>query len=788
MKAIRLIGLGLAVLAALLVGQGQRSALADGEYGTLYIDPVPDASNTTTGYGTIDVCKGNLAINDTLDVDIIIDGANDLSSPYWILYYNQDVLKVTAYNWESWKKGPGGLDLTDAVPDSDGEFSCTYGQSTGVNGDGVLLRVTLQAIANGSSDLTLCTVTGDCPNAPDSIGQDHFYPQVLVDDPWGDVRVAVGGDCPAPPIDCDSDTVPDTSDNCSCVPNPGQEDTDGDGVGDACDNCPLVTNQNQANADGDGLGDACDACPDDAANDVDNDGICVGARFNPPKSGGNDLCATMSEDMDGRDDTDGCPDTDPSVGPITKLHWGQPVNTINVEGWGDPNYVQVQSSITNGNYGPAGVMAAFTQTSLAIHPSDCAPLGDVRPACDADGDGWANIVEAKLVSNPGDPAKTPEAGLTPDNNTYVSCVNVIPGLPDGVADSCQDCVDNDDILGTDMLDPKCKDTDGDKAPDAFEVIYGSLPANKDSTIEHALLPWTCFDGIDNDMDGRCDIGGGDCGLPESDGPDYDLPALPDCSYAQLADVDGNGVPDPVTHICGSGWIPVGRASQNEFTGTLMNPNGDMTSLDTFPVMLNGPGATVPIQRTEIIICYVLGTTQETNGAMIMSVVPPVREETGGVANNQVLFPLTVNVTAYYPDCDGDAVPDTSDNCSCVPNPAQTDTDSDGLGDLCDADDDNDSQGLGDPLLFRDEVEAFVGTDPLDNCPDSPSDAAWPPDFNNSGAVTSADLVAFRQNAQWLGSPYNARYDLNASGAITSADLVLFRNYWIGTGHDTCANP
>jgi uncharacterized repeat protein (TIGR01451 family) len=44
--------------------------------------------------------------------------------------------------------------------------------------------------------------------------------------------VVTNGD---PLADTDGDGVPDATDNCSAVENPGQADTDGDGIGDACD-------------------------------------------------------------------------------------------------------------------------------------------------------------------------------------------------------------------------------------------------------------------------------------------------------------------------------------------------------------------------------------------------------------------------------------------------------------------------------------------------------------------------------------------------------------------------
>jgi len=43
-------------------------------------------------------------------------------------------------------------------------------------------------------------------------------------------------------------------------------------------------------SDGDGVPDASDVCPNDPNNDADNDGICAGSGFLPPKTGSSDNC------------------------------------------------------------------------------------------------------------------------------------------------------------------------------------------------------------------------------------------------------------------------------------------------------------------------------------------------------------------------------------------------------------------------------------------------------------------------------------------------------------------
>ena len=130
------------------------------------------------------------------------------------------------------------------------------------------------------------------------------------------------------------------------------------------------------------------------------------------------------------------------------------------------------------------------------------------------------------------------------------------------------------------------------------------------------------------------------------------------------------------------------------------------------------------------------------------------------------------------DQDGDTVPDASDNCPLVFNPGQIDTDSDGAGDECDLDDDDDE--------FADEREAYLATDHLDACPDSPADAAWPLDMNNDTQITVAgDIMSFRGSigATPGGPNWSQRLDLNEDGEITvSGDVSPYR----GQIGQTCA--
>ena len=114
------------------------------------------------------------------------------------------------------------------------------------------------------------------------------------------------------------------------------------------------------------------------------------------------------------------------------------------------------------------------------------------------------------------------------------------------------------------------------------------------------------------------------------------------------------------------------------------------------------------------------------------------------------------------DSDGDGLLDVDDPC-----PDDTD---------CDDDQSNDY------------VEQYLGTDPLDACPDDTNDAAWPPDINNDGVLTvAADVMNFRGRiGAGPGDPdWWQRLDLNGDHAITVAgDVMIYR----GRIGETCTNP
>lgn len=242
---------------------------AQASHGVMSIGVDADtAGNTATSLGPFDTCIGVTAGN-TFEIDIYGTEVTDLLSWEAYLSFNQTILRVDDHSLMLQDAHSNSVaDTSEGTPDTSGLYrvggfdmnATTPG--SGASGDGVLARITLFAIQNGSSNVSiepidlnddesldsandigpwLKNTSGDLLNDADENG---FF-----DGPIGSAVVIVGG------TDSDGDTVPDVCDS----------DDDNDTIADTEDNCPLIANVDQSDIDLDGIGDLCDG-------DADGDG------------------------------------------------------------------------------------------------------------------------------------------------------------------------------------------------------------------------------------------------------------------------------------------------------------------------------------------------------------------------------------------------------------------------------------------------------------------------------------------------------------------------------------
>jgi hypothetical protein len=199
------------------------------------------------------VSTDNLGDTIGTDYDILaarsVDGGATWSDP--------ELLNLTGTSDGSMDRFP------DVLTDGAGQWIAgwystnTLGGTIGGDYDQLIARWTLPACSENDSDsdgITGCD--GDC---------DDTNPDVYPGAP--EICDGIDNQCPGDAghgqidegfPDSDTDGVADCADNCSSLPNPGQEDTDSDGLGDACDNCPAASNVDQEDVDSDGVGDFCD--------------------------------------------------------------------------------------------------------------------------------------------------------------------------------------------------------------------------------------------------------------------------------------------------------------------------------------------------------------------------------------------------------------------------------------------------------------------------------------------------------------------------------------------------
>jgi hypothetical protein len=149
-----------------------------------------------------------------------------------------------------------------------------------------------------------------------------------------------------------------------------------------------------------------------------------------------------------------------------------------------------------------------------------------------------------------------------------------------------------------------------------------------------------------------------------------------------------------------------------------------------------------------------------------SVSNPTQTDSDGDGKGNVCDNCPAVSNPTQTNSDADTYGDACDNCPSVSNPGQEDFETDGIGDACDH-----SDGDG----FLDAVELYLGTDPLDACPDGPTDDAWPLDINMNKSVTMADVFKYsgKIGRPVSGDPLLRRLDLNMDNSITMADVFKY---------------
>ena len=268
---------------------------------TVGVDADP-TGNSATSLGAIEASR-TVACGETFFMDVFIQDVTDLLIWSLTLRYDPSVLRINGQDVQMFLAANAGSDVRDRSlgdPGLAGGWGGGYYDVTAADagepaapdsGSGVLVRLTVAAVATGSSQVS--------PQEPSLWG--FPLPTTITAESVSDAEVAVAGPCE----DEDGDLIDDRVDNCPLVANPDQSNTDawdddgdgregedaidgidndgdtrvdedppGDGLGDACDgdddndtigdggdNCPLDANPDQKDSDGDGLGDACDASP-----------------------------------------------------------------------------------------------------------------------------------------------------------------------------------------------------------------------------------------------------------------------------------------------------------------------------------------------------------------------------------------------------------------------------------------------------------------------------------------------------------------------------------------------
>jgi len=557
-------------------------------------------------------------------------------------------------------------DDNDGVPDSEDAFSLDASEFIDSDGDGT----------GNNSD-----TDDDGDGEPDSTDAFPLNPEETVDTD-GD---GIGNN---EDLDDDNDGVSDTEESANGT-EPLDTDSDDDGKKDGIDNCPTTANADQQNLDGDTLGDACDVDDDNDGDndDVDNCPMVPNAdQQNIDDDALGDVC-DADVDGDGVDNfVDNCP---------TDVNADQ--SDANNNGIGD---------VCDADADEDGVVDELDNCPANANPNqldtDSDTQGDVCDT-DDDNDGLSDTEETSNGTNPlladsdGDgvddanDAFPNDATETTDTDGDGTGDNAdTDGDNDGVDDTADNCpaVENEDQLNTDG-DAQGNVCDADDDNDGVNDDFDDFPTNAEES-------------KDLDEDG---IGDNADNCPATSNETQDDLDSDGIGNACDNDDDGDGISEgdsPTSDNC----PVVANPSQ---TDTDEDGSGDACDSDDDNDSVDDESDNCPIDAN---------TNQENIDDDAFGDVCDDDMDGDGLTN---IEEEALGTDPTLIDSDTDGVNDGTDNCPADANETQTDTDSDGAGNVCDLDDDNDGVLDGDdefptnPDESADSDGDQIG-DNADNCP------------------------------------------------------------------------
>jgi hypothetical protein len=188
------------------------------------LDTMP-AGNSATSVGSVQSCV-SVDPGDTFDVDVVVTEVQDLAGFQVRLNFDPEVVQIEGRQ-ANFLLGEGGLEAGDIdFPVTNGSWYYGYTNLPARNGSGVLVRITLKALASGSTRLSL-------PVGPlDTALVDSSFSYIAIEGVIeGTIRV--GSECT--PEEITPTVVPVTP-----QPSPTTSSTPTPGPGGQLQGCPLA--------------------------------------------------------------------------------------------------------------------------------------------------------------------------------------------------------------------------------------------------------------------------------------------------------------------------------------------------------------------------------------------------------------------------------------------------------------------------------------------------------------------------------------------------------------------